>query len=154
MIKSSKRVDVYIELPENFKEIIEESMVKELSIASVKWGVSITEEEGEEILDHAIEQLKNKVLSATQIEWNFTQILHVRLRNERSKVGGRVMNFPTSNQEDNDLTFYLKGDGLRMENEPSKNLVKGKDLHTFFMDKIEDWGKTAVFYGVASYNGV
>lgn len=150
---STKKSEIFITLPDDFMERINDAIADELLIAPVKWSTSINEEEEEDIILNAYEQLKLKVSGVSMIEWKLTQKVHIRLRDDKGKISGRSIEYPTKDDFDNNLTYFLKGDGFRVEDELLENLVNGENLQSFLMEKIESWARTAVFYGVGSYNG-
>ena len=54
MAVGSDLVGVHIALPPEFQTQIESAMAAELSVASQKWGVSLSEEAREDVLEHSL----------------------------------------------------------------------------------------------------
>lgn len=150
-----QRPEIYVELPDDFSDRIYRAIDEEFPVAIRAWGVSISEDQREDVTVYAIEQLKEKMSVIFYYDWNFTQRIHIRVRKDGGLIGARAIPYPTDNENDNAITYHIKGDGVRVESEMlPENLVKGEELPSVLMEKIEGWIRTAVYYGVGSYSGV
>lgn len=150
MKKTECVLAVSVKLPQAYKAKLEAILEDEYVIACKKWGVSPTEEEKLAIMAHSKTQLQNKASSLAKNTWTIEdETLVVNLIT--TKPGRFEAELPSEKAAEFNITIYRAHDHWRVETEKTKELVAYADFYNHVLETLEQWSRTAVFYGVGSY---
>lgn len=148
MKKNSIALLVNIHLPKKFIEKIRSEMDKEIESASDKYDFFIDSVKRSIIIDNSLEQLQRKTLEIFKVEWDLSDIIHIKVNSDVSSE----IDLPNEKAKTSPIKFIRLTDAWELDNENRENTVMIKDFDKEIEKNLIEWGKTAVFYGVASYS--
>lgn len=151
MAKQDSSLILKILLPDDFEDVITTAMEEEFSIASHKWNVFLSNEAKEEIFRHAKKQLSTKVASVTKSNWDFGSVLFVKISDAKAS---QTIHLPFTNgfPEQLDNHIILRGSNeWKLTDEQNDKTVLLSNFYEYILNNLENWVRTAVFYGVGSY---
>lgn len=123
-------------------------MEDELNVSCKKWGIHLNTESRDGIVVHSMNQLRKKVSESAKNNWDFDSKLSIRVS---SVTRSGDISLPSASMVNSKLRLIKSREGWEMEQEPSEESVLISEFPDHFKAKIKTWGRTAVFYGVASY---
>lgn len=138
---------VIVELPKTFLVNLENIIDDEFTIAARKWNVRVSPEMREKILFHSKAQIKSRVESLMGYEWNFSNIVNVKVQGGN---GGEVKLPSTRKIYENTFLIKSKNGWLVENDEKDKTSVSLSDFPQRVEETIIKWTRTAIFYGVGS----
>lgn len=145
MKKEDKRT-IKIKLHKAFTTKIREEMEDEMEEAIDKWGLDLTEEEKDNIVDHSFNQLIHKVSENARIDWDLGDEIEIKVNG----IPGNVT-LPTENQKFKKLELIKTRVGWEVSTEEEIPSIKMNDFKNHYEDLIISWARTGIFYGVGSY---
>lgn len=147
-----KSAEVVFSLPQGFANKVVKAITEEISISERKWGVNITSEQRQEILEHSVLQLENKVFATFKKAWRYKEPrIRVCLSTGLEYAGPRQVALPEDKSNCDDILVIRGHNELIISNEPSSASFKMNNLPAEVQNMIITWIRTAAFYGVASY---
>lgn len=152
MVIDLNRVGFHIKLDNNYKKEIRTAMELEMTVAQKKWGVKLDDSIQAHIIEHALEQLDQKVSDTSKSSWNFQDTLTIKIKG-LSKKGQRDLQLPKDQNYSKmkNKNFIMTRDGWEVTDDASDASIKLIDFPEYVFNKIIEWSRTAVFYGVGSY---
>lgn len=150
MKKPENCLEVTLVLPKNFKQKIITAMNEEFTIASNKWGLSLNTEDKKKIIKNSITQLENKVSSIAGGPWTLSDEKIVVFIGT-ARRGVFPITLPAKEANKHSVSFIRTHDQWKVEQDPSSEAVSINKFHKFFLEEVERWARTAVFYGVGSF---
>lgn len=138
---------VHINLPKGFINKVKKVMENELSIASGKWGVTLTNGEKADLINHAMNQVQRKVNDNTRLVWDFSDVLNVRVNSPKNEE----LHIPDARLATHPKRLIKTKVGWEVDDESRDESIFLKDFHEHLQNLIFTWSRTAVFYGVGSY---
>lgn len=151
MKKNENVIRLTLHLPSDFAKKVKATLQEETEVACRKWGVLLTHEEKAALQAHALKQVEKKVSAVSGSPWQVDDpLLVVRVANP--KTGSLSLDLPSPEAEKYDVAFLRVHDEWRVEADPAAEKVLLKDFLSTYTATIITWARTAVFYGVGSYN--
>lgn len=150
MAVGSDLVGVHVALPPDFQTQIESAMAAELSVASQKWGVSLSDEAREYVLEHSLRQLQAQVAELMKTSWQFDPVVSLKVRG-LPKRGRADIHLPAHASKLQDVRLKESKVGWIVAEDGDVDSVAPEDMDTVIREQILAWARTAVFYGVGSY---
>lgn len=156
-----ERITITVQLDKEFNEYIERVIEEEMRIAQNKWGVSLPEEYTDLIYSHVKTQLRAKLFEVFKHEYNLPEeeSNNIDLTEIRCIVKNEthIKNIPTTVYKDMELRvdplLQRTSAGFIVYNDDSRSdrTVLLSLLAEYVAYHIEQWTRTAVFYGVGSF---
>ena len=140
---------VHISLPEQFINIVKETMEDELRVAIRKWGISLKRNEKDAIIKHSVNQLQRKVAESSRCTWDLSDTIRVKIVSNVSAE----LHLPMDDTSKLTKKLIKTKDGWKIEedDEAKDDAVMLAEFDQHFIKLINTWSRTAVFYGVGSY---
>lgn len=151
MKKPQNFLDLHLTLPEAFPKTIQEAMEEEFTVACRKWNLALNFEDRKAILYHATRQLEGKVSTSSHSKWTLTsRELTVSVR----KAGGEraSLSLPSPEAAESSLNIVRDHTEWKVDQDPIKDSIPLGDFYDHLLATMVAWARTAVFYGVGSYN--
>lgn len=144
-------IELRIALPSSFKLQLQDAMEEEFEVASRKWEVDLSLETKKQIFANALRQLEAIVKSVTGREWRpEAKQLVVEVKNP--KPGFFAIDLPSEAAAKHSVAFVRSHEGWKVNQDPNMEAVELQDFKQFMEEQLKTWARTAVFYGVGSYN--
>lgn len=150
MKKEESALEVSLTLPKNFKQVIADIMHDEFTKANKKWGLSLNSDHEKSITENAWKQLTNKVSSVARRPWDPDSTALVVMISTNKK-GVFSLTLPSREANKYTVSLVRSHDEWRVEQDPNHESVRLSDFHGFFINEVQTWARTAMFYGVGSY---
>lgn len=166
MVKKNGYSYISLKLPSDFYYTLVDIAADEVERASKKWKVKLSEEEREDILEHSSAQLVKKVEDITYHPYSlYDEEVKIRVLDERKdvpkefkeKVSSKEPIFVVNKESISDDVFlgvntvFNATHGYSFVDIATRRTVLTDEFYAHFMESMEKWLRTAVFYGVASY---
>lgn len=171
MTKKAEYDYITLTLPTDFYYSLVDIAEDELQVAADKWKVTLIESEKEEILGHANKQLVKKVEDITYSPFSlFNEEVKIRILDERASAldenGNRddsveykhkkaVLHISKDYVDNKDFLdvniVFNVTHGYSFVDIATRKTVTVSEFYQYFINSVEKWMRTAVFYGVASY---
>lgn len=146
------RWEAVFTLPSEFTSTLENAVEDEFTVAERKWGVVLNEEKREVVKRNAYQQLEGKVNAMARHRWTLEDET-LRVAIQAPGASGRVITYPLAPAEASKLTeaaLFAK-ETWRLDDEPTVDSIPLSTLDETMLTFMEQWLRTAVFYGVGSY---
>lgn len=143
----SNTLTITVTLPENFLEQLEEVIADELTVAQTKWKIHLSDEELEVVRKGTMAQLRSKVSSLSKNSWDLGSKLVINVGGDSGNIAYSEKNIPKT-----DKSFILSKNGWSVTTEEADAVVPGNVFYENLIETLFNWTRTAVFYGVGSYN--
>lgn len=155
MAKQEKTIEVTIDLPDDFSATLKEAAADEIRIAEDKWLVRLVPDVHQEIVNHALAQLTGKVALSAKRPWGVDEKhLRVSIATPPSYDGRRFYSLPGDTKAAEKVHIIRSHDGwiLSDERESADESFPLSEFHTVLPRLVITWFRTAIFYGVGSYD--
>lgn len=143
----SNTLTITVTLPENFLEQLEEVITDELTVAQTKWKIRLSDEELEVVRKGTLAQLRSKVSSLSKNAWDLGSKLVINAGGDSGNIAYSEKSTPKT-----DKSFILSKNGWSVTTEEADAVVPGNVFYENLIETLFAWTRTAVFYGVGSYN--
>lgn len=150
MKKTENALEVTLVLPKNFKTKLDDAMKDEFAIACKKWGLNLNTEDRDKVLDSARKQLSGKVSLIARHPWQPGDT-RLKVIVSSNKKGVVEITLPSREAKNYSVAFVRANDKWKVEDDVSASSVQLSEFHSFFVNEVTTWARTAVFYGVSSY---
>lgn len=146
--------DLYIAVEHpGFAEVIENAMADEMEIAKGKWKVYLTSEEESHILSESAKQLRYKArLISGDDSWEIgsTEIRIHPIKADEAPRLSEVIRLPQEART-KDIRLIEVNSGWKIDVDDSIDATPIFRFADRVKSRLEEWARTAVYYGVASY---
>jgi hypothetical protein len=143
----SNTLTINVTLPENFLDQLEEVITDELAIAQTKWKIRLSDEQQEVVRKGTLAQLRSKVSSLSKNAWDLGSKLVINASGDTGAIA-----YSESSKPKTDKAFILNKNGWSVTTEEADSVVPGDVFYESLTNTLFTWTRTAVFYGVGSYN--
>ena len=143
----SNTLTITVTLPENFLEQLEEVITDELTVAQTKWKIRLSDEELEVVRKGTLAQLRSKVSSLSKNAWDLGSKLVINASGDSGNIAYSEKSTPKTEK-----SFILSKNGWSVTTEEADSVVPGNVFYENLIETLFAWTRTAVFYGVGSYN--
>lgn len=143
----SNTLTITVTLPENFLEQLEEVITDELTVAQTKWKIRLSDEELEVVRKGTLAQLRSKVSSLSKNAWDLGSKIVINAGGDSGNIAYSEKSTPKT-----DKSFILSKNGWSVTTEEADAVVQGNVFYENLIETLFTWTRTAVFYGVGSYN--
>jgi hypothetical protein len=151
MSKTKTTLEVNLVLPKTFKQKIISAMRDEFKIASHKWSIEIDSAMKKKIIENSILQLNRKVSTVSSSNWTLdNETLKVCVKSGKSKP--EAITLPDKTIKG--IMLVRTHDGFKVDYDPNPGTIKIEHFYKLLLSEIENWARTAVFYGVGSCNRI
>lgn len=138
---------ITVNLPESFLEQIENVITDELTVAQLKWKIRLSDDEQETVRKGTLAQLRSKVSSLSKNAWDLGSKLVINAAGDTGSL-----TYSENTKTKTDKSFILNKNGWSVTTEEADSVVPGEVFYESLVDTLFKWTRTAVFYGVGSYN--
>lgn len=143
----SNTLTITVTLPENFLEQIEDVITDELTVAQTKWKIRLSDDELEVVRKGTLAQLRSKVSTLSKNAWDLGSKLVINASGDSGNIA-----YSETSKPKTDKSFILSKNGWSVTTEEADAVVPGNVFYESLIETIFTWTRTAVFYGVGSYN--
>lgn len=143
----SNSVTVTVTLPENFIELLNDEITAELETAQRKWKIWLSDDEKEIVRKATTAQLRSRVSTLSKNNWDLGSKLIINASGESGSL-----NLNGKDKVKSNLSFILNKNGWTVTTEEADSVVKAQEFYNELLKTLFTWTRTAVFYGVGSFN--
>lgn len=145
---AKKRLEVIVELPRKFLDVLKEEMNDELKTAQKKWQVRLSLPERERVFTESFEQLKEKTLIVFGEKWDLSDEVTVLINTFLTR---NPILLKENEPPKEKIYFIRKSGGWETTTEVFPERVSIQEFREQIIYLLKHWSRTAVFYGVGSY---
>lgn len=149
-------IQLSILLPQNYNQKIYDIMDDEFKIASKKWDVYLNSDDKDIIKENTLIQLERKVEYISKNKWNIhDNIIKINIKNT---IKGIIsIQLPINNETNNEIlnkhySFVRVSNEWVINDDDNSDAIELENFYQTFMNDMEKWIRTAVFYGVGSFS--
>lgn len=148
-MKDNSKTIIHLELDKDFIETVKTHMSDEFQLACKKWGLALNNADQDLIISHSLKQLRRKASENARTNWDLSDKISIKV-NAMTRANEMTL---TSKKTGSAKTrvIYTR-DGWEQDQEKRDESVSLSEFRVHIQDLIIQWGKTAVFYGVASFS--
>lgn len=139
-------LNLTVKLDPKLLESVNSIIDDEFEIAERKWKVSLTDDQRDVVRIHALDQLKCRIESLTESEWDDVSKIRLCIKDESGEL-----TVPSKGAKDSTIRLIRVTRGWCVDPDNKDTGFPVNELQKVIQEEIEKWTRTAVYYGVSSY---